>query len=72
MWSNKDFFNGLSVLPHNGGSYTQAPFESCDQQTYERMLLLLKEIDLTNIREYEDTTNLSGENACAGGSCELK
>lgn len=72
MWENREHFNGLSVLPHDGGSYVQAPFESCSKETYERMLCLLKEIDLTNIVEYEDTTNLSGENACAGGSCEIK
>jgi ribonucleoside-diphosphate reductase alpha chain len=25
MWKNKTFYNGLSVLPYDGGSYTQAP-----------------------------------------------
>jgi ribonucleoside-diphosphate reductase alpha chain len=72
MWENRAYFNGLSVLPYDGGSYVQAPFESCDIETYERMLLSLKEIDLTNIVEYEDNTNLSSEVACSGGSCEIK
>lgn len=72
MWDNRDYFNGLSVLPFDGGSYVQAPFESCDEETYEKMLHLLKEINLTNIIEYEDSTNLTGENACAGGVCEIK
>ena len=72
MWENRAYFNGLSVLPHDGGSYIQAPFESCSKETYEKMVQLLKEIDLTNIVELEDNTNLSGENACAGGSCEIK
>lgn len=72
MWDNRFYFNGLSVLPFDGGSYIQAPFESCDEEKYEKMLQLLKEIDLTNIIEYEDSTNLSGENACAGGSCEIR
>ena len=26
MWENRDFYNGLSVLPYDGGSYIQAPF----------------------------------------------
>lgn len=72
MWANRSYFNGLSVLPHDGGSYKQAPFETCNEETYEKMLHLLKEIDLTNIIEHEDTTDLKGENACAGGVCELK
>jgi len=35
------------------------------------MLKSLKGVDLTKIVELEDETNLSGELACAGGSCEI-
>ncbi len=28
MWDNRDHYNGLSVLPYDGGTYTQAPFEA--------------------------------------------
>jgi hypothetical protein len=31
----------------------------------------LKEVDLSNIVEVEDETDLSGELACAGGACEI-
>jgi len=31
----------------------------------------LKDIDLTKIVELDDDTNLSGELACSGGSCEI-
>jgi ribonucleoside-triphosphate reductase len=72
MWKNRDYYNGLSVLPHSGGNYVQAPFEDCDEVTYTRMLETLKEIDLTKIIELDDNTNLSGEVACAGGACEVK
>ncbi len=72
MWENRNFYNGLSVLPYNGGSYKQAPFEDCDELTYKRMMDSLKDIDLTKIVEYDDNTNLSGEIACAGGACEVK
>ena len=33
--------------------------------------LHLKEVDLSNIVEVEDETDLSGELACAGGACEI-
>ena len=72
MWKNRDYYNGLAVLPHNGGNYVQAPFEDCDEVTYTRMIESLKEIDLTKIIELDDNTNLSGEVACAGGACEVK
>tara|TARA_R110002020_G_scaffold19014_1_gene66008 strand:- start:3510 stop:5366 length:1857 start_codon:yes stop_codon:yes gene_type:complete len=71
MWNNRDCYNGLSVLPHDGGSYIQAPFEDCSEATYRRMMKSLTEIDLTNVVESEDETDLQGELACAGGSCEI-
>lgn len=72
MWENRDYYNGLSVLPYNGGTYQQAPFEDCDKETYEKMLKSLTNIDLTKVVELTDNTDLSGELACAGGACEVK
>ena len=71
MWENRKYYNGLSVLPFTEHSYKQAPFEDCSKEEYEEMLTHLKEINLGNVREEEDDTNLSGELACAGGSCEI-
>ena len=72
MWKNREHYNGLAVLPFDGGDYVQAPFEDCDEETYDRLMKDLKEIDLANITEKDDNTNLSGEVACAGGACEIK
>jgi ribonucleoside-triphosphate reductase len=71
MWDNKKHYNGLSVLPYNGGTYKQAPFQDCTQEEYERLFSYLNDIDLTNIIELDDETDLSGELACAGGACEI-
>ena len=72
MWENRGCYNGLSVLPHDGGTYVQAPFEDCDKETYEKMLALVKSVDLDLVIETEDETDLSGEIACGGGgSCEI-
>jgi ribonucleoside-diphosphate reductase alpha chain len=71
MWQNRDSYNGLSVLPYDGGSYTQAPFEDITKTKYNEMMNSLTEVDLSNVIEIEDNTNLSGELACAGGSCEI-
>ena len=71
MWENRGCYNGLSVLPYDGGTYVQAPFEDCDKETYEKMLSLVKNINLDLVIETEDETDLSGEIACSGGSCEI-
>ena len=72
MWEHRDVYNGLSVLPHSNHTYTQAPFEDCTREEYERLVETLSEIDLSNVVELDDDTNLTGELACAGGSCEIK
>ena len=69
MWDNRKHYNGLSVLNYDGGSYTQAPFEDCSEETYNRLMETLKEVDISNIVELDDNTDLSGELACAGGAC---
>ena len=71
MWDNRDYYNGLSVLPYDGGTYTQAPFEDIDKSKYETMMKSLTDVNLTNIVEVEDETDLAGELACAGGACEI-
>ena len=71
MWDNREYYNGLSVLPYDGGTYTQAPFEDIAKEKYEEMMKSLTDIDLANVYEGEDNTDLSGELACAGGACEI-
>jgi ribonucleoside-diphosphate reductase alpha chain len=71
MWSNRDYYNGLSVLPYDGGTYTQAPFEDISESDYNKMSKVLSNIDLTKVVETDDNTDLSGELACSGGNCEI-
>jgi ribonucleoside-diphosphate reductase alpha chain len=71
MWDNRNAYNGLSVLPWDGGSYQQAPFQDCTKEHYEAMMTTLKNVDLTKIEETEDNTDLKDQAACAGGACEI-
>lgn len=71
MWKNRDCFNGLSVLPFDGGSYIQAPFEDITEEEFLKLSANLHGIDLTQVFEEDDLTDLSGEAACAGGACEI-
>jgi len=72
MWENKHTFNGLSVLPYDGGQYKDAPFMETTEERFNELVEYIKEnpIDLTKIEEFEDKTELSQELACAGGACE--
>ena len=71
MWKNRTSYNGLSVLPYDGGTYTQAPFEDITKKKFEELVKLLQDVNLENVIEETDETDLSGELACAGGSCEI-
>lgn len=72
MWINRDSYTGISVLPYDGGTYIQAPFETILPEQFEKLLLSLCEVDLSLIIENENNTNLVGELACSAGGCETK
>jgi ribonucleoside-diphosphate reductase alpha chain len=71
MWENREFYNGLSVLPYWGGSYQQAPFEDITEEEYNKRIVTLKELDLTNVTEAEDNVEFSQTAACSGNECEI-
>lgn len=71
MWKNRNNYTALSILPYDGGTYVQAPFESITQETFEKMFNRLKEIDLSKIVEIYDSTTLKENLACAGNACEI-
>ena len=72
MWENRSFYNGLSVLPYDGGTYIQAPFTDCTKEEFEALAEKLHSIDLTQVIEYSDETTLADSVACGGGACEIR
>ena len=72
MWENKTTYNGLSVLPYDGGSYVQAPFSEISEEKYNELYSKLKDVDFSKIVEEEDNTTQAEELACSGAGCELK
>ena len=71
MWQHRDIYAGISLLPFDNGTYQQAPFESCDKETYEKYMTMVNEIDLKKVREEKDNTNRIESIACGGGACEI-
>ena len=72
MWENREDYTGISVLPYDNGSYIQAPFTDCTKEEFEELYQHLAAIDLTQVIELDDNTELKEQAACAGGACEIK
>jgi ribonucleoside-triphosphate reductase len=73
MWNNRFDYNGLSLLPYADHTYRQAPYQSCDEETFNRLTarIAAAKVDLREVSEWNDETSLSEQAACAGGACEL-
>ena len=71
MWENKETFNGLSILPYFGGTYTQAPFEDITKEKFDELVQHLHGIDLSKVVEFDDNTALAESAACGGNGCEI-
>lgn len=72
MWDNRKYYNGLSLLPYDGGTYVQPPYETCTKDQYDEMMSHLTNIDLSQVIELSDNTNLREQAACAGNNCEIQ
>lgn len=73
MWQNKEDYSGISLMPFDGGTYKQAPFESITKEKYEELSAIIKDIDLKQVKEESDLTERTSIVACGGqnGSCEI-
>lgn len=74
VYENFDYMSGVSFLPYDGGSYTQAPYtEVTDREYYELVMKMPREIHWDKLKEFEkeDTTVSSQTAACSAGVCEL-
>jgi ribonucleoside-diphosphate reductase alpha chain len=69
MWGNKDFYNGISVMPYFGAAaYPQLPFEDITEEQYDLMLPWLAAVDIAQVFEEDgNSIDLKAELACSGG-----
>lgn len=72
VWNKFDEVSGVSFLPHDGGTYRQAPYEECTKEQYEELLAKMpKEIDWDSLEEFEDNVEGVQMLACVAGHCEI-
>ena len=68
-----DEISGISFLPHSDHSYVQAPYQDCDEATYEELKSKTPQhIDFTEFLEEDDNTTSAQTLACTGSSCEIQ
>ena len=73
-WTYKHFdeVTGVSFLPMDGGTYKQAPYEECTEETYNQLRLLVPEaVDWENFKEYDDNVEGAQTLSCTAGGCEI-
>jgi len=76
MVENRNFYNGISLIPYDGGDYQYLPYS---QPPHPEVFQILKQtfaelaasFDFKKILEKKDNTDFKGEAACAGGACTL-
>jgi hypothetical protein len=63
----------MSFLPHDGGTYRQAPYEAITKAEYNQMSMCVDPIKWDELPSYErgDTTEGAKTAACVGDACEL-
>lgn len=70
LWENRGTYTGISLLPYDNGTYTQAPFEEISEEEFNKNYIK-REFDLSDIVEEKNYVDFGQVAACAGGGCEI-
>ena len=72
MIDHSDSWTGISLLPYDGGTYTQMPFEEISEFEYYQWLKKIpRNVDFGSVNYGGFEDERLGELACAGGACEI-
>ena len=71
VWEHFDEMSGVSFLPHDGGTYRQAPYEECTKEDYDRLLAQMPTINWAAFTENTDNVEGAQTLACTAGGCEI-
>jgi ribonucleoside-diphosphate reductase alpha chain len=72
MWVNRESYNGISLLPYDGGTYVQAPFEEISEERYNELKAELPNVNLFDVQYGKESKDERVQVlACSGGQCEL-
>lgn len=72
MWSMRNDYSGISLLPFNGGSYKQAPYTTCTEEVYTELVDKMPKLDLSEINYAQGQDDMATTSGCDSGLCEVK
>lgn len=70
-WDHFEEISGVSYLPYDGGTYRQAPYEECTEETYEELKASIPHINWEDLKENTDNVEGAQQLACSAGVCEI-
>ena len=70
-WDHFGEISGVSYLPYDGGTYRQAPYEECDEETYNKLKASIPHINWDDFKENTDNVEGAQQLACSAGVCEI-
>ncbi len=71
VWEHFDEISGVSFLPHDGGTYRQAPYEECTEAQYNELKAKMPKLDWSLFKEETDNVEGAQMLACVAGVCEI-
>lgn len=74
VYKNWDDVGGISFLPYDTGTYKQAPYQECDESTFNQFWYDTPRVidwSLLGAYETEDHTTGSQTLSCTAGNCEV-
>ncbi len=72
VYRHFDEMSGVSFLPHDGGSYRQAPYETITKEEYENAIINIPtKVDWDALVEMDDNVEGAQTLACTAGNCEI-
>lgn len=72
VYDHFDEMSGVSFLPHDGGSYRQAPYETITKEEYDNAIINIPtKVDWDALVEMDDNVEGAQTLACTAGNCEI-
>ena len=72
VYDHFDEMSGVSFLPHDGGTYRQAPYETIGEDEYENLNKTIPtNVDWDALVEVDDNVEGVQTLACTSGNCEI-
>jgi ribonucleoside-triphosphate reductase (thioredoxin) len=73
VWNKWDGLAAVSFLPHDGGSYQLAPYETISREQYEEMKAKMPTFDPAILRMFENGEDFDlGTDGCDSGACPIR